>query len=58
MLEEDRYNYSVVWLAEQHAFAGLCNDFIGMNCLAPTYDEALDGIREMVSKKGIANPMA
>jgi len=49
MVEADRYSYSVVWLAEQKAFAGLCNDFIGLNSLGLTYDEALNAIRQLVT---------
>ena len=49
MVEADRYSYSVVWLAQQQVFAGLCNDFIGLASSAASYDEALKSIRHIVT---------
>ena len=45
----DHYTYRVTWSAEDEEHLGLCVEFPSLSWLAPTLDEALAGIRELVS---------
>jgi hypothetical protein len=42
------YGYRVLWSPEDAEFVGLCTEFPSLSWLAPTQDEALDGIRKVV----------
>ena len=45
----DHYTYRVTWSAEDGEHLGLCAEFPSLSWLAPTPDEALSGIRELVN---------
>ena len=45
----DHYTYRVTWSAEDEEHLGLCAELPSLSWLAPTPDEALAGIREVVS---------
>ena len=45
----DHYTYRVTWSAEDEEHLGLCAEFPSLSWLAPTPDEALSGIRELVA---------
>ncbi len=45
----ERYSYEVSWSAEDGEYVGLCLEFPSLSWLAPTSDEALEGVRELVS---------
>ena len=45
----DHYTYGVTWSAEDEEHLGLCVEFPSLSWLVPTPDEALAGIRELVS---------
>ncbi len=45
----DRYTYRFTWSAEDEENLGLCAEFPSPSWLAPTPDEALAGIRALVS---------
>ena len=45
----DHYTYRVIWSAEDEDHLGLCAEFPSLSWLAPTPDEALAGIRELVA---------
>ncbi len=47
-LENDRYTYRVTWSEEDQEYVGLCAEFPALSWLAPSQDEALTGIREVV----------
>ena len=51
----DHYTYRVTWSAEDGEHLGLCAEFPSLSWLAPTPDEALSGIRELV--KGVLADM-
>ncbi|MET8648453.1 type II toxin-antitoxin system HicB family antitoxin [Nocardia aurea] len=42
------YAYRVLWSPEDDEFVGLCAEFPSLSWLAPSQDEALRGIRELV----------
>jgi predicted HicB family RNase H-like nuclease len=42
------YAYRVLWSPEDDEFVGLCAEFPSLSWLAPTQDEALKGVRELV----------
>jgi hypothetical protein len=42
------YAYRVLWSPEDDEFVGLCTEFPSLSWLAPTQDEALEGIRDLV----------
>lgn len=42
------YAYRVLWSPEDDEFVGLCAEFPSLSWLAPTQDEALQGIRTLV----------
>lgn len=44
----DDYAYRSTWSAEDEEYVGSCAEFPSLSWLAPTSDEALEGIREMV----------
>ena len=44
----DDYTYKITWSAEDEEYVGSCAEFPSLSWLAPTSDEALEGIREMV----------
>lgn len=48
MAVSDYYTYRVTWSTEDEEHLGLCAEFPSLSWLAPTSDEALAGIREMV----------
>lgn len=45
----DHHTYRVTWSTEDEEHLGLCAEFPSLSWLAPTYDEALAGIREIVA---------
>ena len=45
----DHYTCRVIWSAEDGEHLGLCAEFPLLSWLAPTPDEALSGIRELVN---------
>ena len=45
----DHYTYRVTWSPEDGEHLGLCAEFPSLSWLAPTPDEALSGIRELVN---------
>jgi predicted HicB family RNase H-like nuclease len=49
MLENDRYTYRVTWSEEDEEYVGLCVEYPSLSWLAPTPQEALEGIRQMVA---------
>ena len=44
----DDYTYKITWSAEDEEYVGSCAEFPSLSWLAPTSDEALAAIREMV----------
>ena len=44
----DDYTYRVTWSTEDEEHLGICAEFPSLSWLAPTSDEALTGIQEMV----------
>lgn len=49
MLENDRYTYRVTWSEEDDEYVGLCVEYPSLSWLAPTPQEALEGIRQIVA---------
>lgn len=49
MLENDRYTYRITWSEEDNEYVGLCVEYPGLSWLASTPQEALAGIRQVVS---------
>jgi predicted HicB family RNase H-like nuclease len=49
MLKNDRYTYRVTWSEEDEEYVGLCVEYPGLSWLAPTPQEALEGIRQVVA---------
>ena len=45
----DHYTYRITWSPEDGEHLGRCAEFPSLSWLAPTPDEALSGIRELVS---------
>ena len=45
----DHYTYRVTWSTEDEEHLGLCAEFPSLSWLALTPDEALAGVRELVS---------
>jgi predicted HicB family RNase H-like nuclease len=45
----DHYSYRVIWSEEDREHVGLCAEFPGLSWLAATPEEALSGIRNVVS---------
>ena len=46
----DHYTYRVTWSPEDGEHAGLCAEFPSLSWLAPSPEEALAGIRQVVSE--------
>ena len=44
----DHYTYRIIWSPEDNEHVGLCAEFPSLSWLAPTPDEALDGIQRLV----------
>jgi len=49
MLKDDRYTYRVTWSEEDNEYVGLCIEYPSLSWLAPTPEEALKGIRDVVA---------
>ena len=49
MLKNDRYTYRVTWSVEDEEYVGLCVEYPSLSWLAPTPQEALEGIRQVVA---------
>jgi predicted HicB family RNase H-like nuclease len=49
MLKNDRYTYRVTWSEEDEEYVGLCVEYPSLSWLAPTPQEALKGIRQVVA---------
>ena len=49
MLKNDRYTYRVTWSEEDEEYVGLCVEYPSLSWLAPTPQEALEGIRAVVA---------
>ena len=49
MLNNDRYTYRVTWSEEDKDYVGLCVEYPSLSWLAPTPQEALEGIRQIVA---------
>ena len=50
MLKNDRYTYRVTWSEEDEEYVGLCVEYPSLSWLAPTPQEALEGIRQVVAE--------
>lgn len=50
MIHCDHYTYRVTWSAEDAEHVGLCAEFPSLSWLAPTPEDALAGIRQVVSE--------
>ena len=48
-VENDHYTYRVTWSEEDQEYLGLCAEFPSLSWLAQTPEDALQGIREVVS---------
>ena len=46
----DRYTYRLTWSDEDNEFVGLCTEFPSLSWLAETQEEALQGIKKVVSE--------
>jgi predicted HicB family RNase H-like nuclease len=49
-LKNDRYTYRITWSEEDKEYAGLCLEFPSLSWLAPTPEDALQGIRKVVQE--------
>jgi predicted HicB family RNase H-like nuclease len=49
MLKNDRYTYRVTGSEEDEEYVGLCVEYPSLSWLAPTPQEALEGIRQVVA---------
>ena len=47
-LMNDRYTYRVTWSDDDQEYLGQCVEFASLSWLAPTPEEALQGIRQVV----------
>jgi predicted HicB family RNase H-like nuclease len=47
--KNDRYTYRITWSEEDNEYVGLCTEFPSLSWLAKTPEEALKGIRKVVS---------
>jgi len=50
VLHRDRYTYRVTWSDEDGEHVGLCAEFPSLSWLAPTPEEALQGVRGLVAE--------
>ncbi|MEL6723098.1 MAG: toxin-antitoxin system HicB family antitoxin [Pseudomonadota bacterium] len=48
--EMDKYTYRVMWSEEDSEFVGLCTEFPGLSWLDKTPEDALKGVRSLVSE--------
>ncbi len=48
-LEKDYYTYRVTWSIDDNEYVGLCAEFPNLSWLAATQEEALRGIKEVVT---------
>ena len=48
-MQKDKYTYRVTWSEEDQEYVGLCLEFPSLSWLAKNQEEALRGIREIVS---------
>ena len=46
----DRYTYRVTWSEEDAEYVSLCAEFPSLSWLAPTPEDALKGMRKLVSE--------
>lgn len=53
MTAADSYRYSVHWSEDDQEWVGRCDAFPSLSWLAPSRDEALAGIRDLVAE-GVA----
>ena len=49
MLSNDRYTYRVTWSEDDGEYVALCAEFRSLSWLAPTPEESLSGIRQLVA---------
>jgi predicted HicB family RNase H-like nuclease len=49
MLKNDRYTYRVTWSEEDEEYVGLCIEYPSLSWLAPTPQDALSGIQQVVA---------
>jgi predicted RNase H-like HicB family nuclease len=49
ILQNDHYSYRVIWSEEDVENVGLCAEFPSLSWLAPSPEDALHGIREIVA---------
>ena len=49
-MKTEHYTYRVTWSPEDEEYVGLCVEFPSLSWLAPTYEEAFFGIRQLVSE--------
>lgn len=49
-LQNDHYAYRVIWSEEDREYVGLCAEFPSLSWLAPTPEQALQGIRKVVAQ--------
>jgi predicted RNase H-like HicB family nuclease len=47
---KNQFRYRTIWSEEDREYAGLCADFPSLSWLAPTSEEALQGIRRVVKE--------
>ncbi len=50
MLNNDRFTYRVTWSEEDNEYVGQCLEFPSLSWLAPTPEEALTGVRQLVAE--------
>lgn len=50
MLKNDHYTYRVIWSEEDQEYVGLCTEFPSLSWLDETQEEALQGVRQLVSE--------
>jgi predicted RNase H-like HicB family nuclease len=49
-IEQNLYTYRVIWSEEDREYVGLCAEFPGLSWLSVTQEEALAGIRQLVTE--------
>ncbi len=49
-MENDRYTYRITWSESDREYVGLCAEFPSLSWLAPTPEDALQGIRKTVGE--------
>jgi len=50
LLENDHYEYQIIWSPEDNEYIGLCAEFHFLSWLAKEPEEALKGIRNLVAE--------